>query len=268
MARGIGTATQITHVSKQHCIVAEENNRLIAELKQVEPRLGKLHCIVLLGVWVVLAFQIGAAQNAVRENDIAQQDTNKSTESDIALPDIEDHSSAFNRNVSLYTTLANADEQVLRELLSVSLDIEQRSVRNETLFAIASRFALINPQGGLELVNDAPVHARTPMLKGIFTEWCVDDLDSAIAAATNLNRDARLTAIDSIASVRDDLSEERLRGIAIELGHPDYLAQVESESKTLEHVHDPVSAWSVLAHDGLDDGPQLESFVLAAEGSN
>lgn len=267
MARGVGTATQITHVSKQHCIVAEENNRLIAELKQIEPRLGKLLCFVMLGVWVVLAFQIGVAQDAVREHDTAHQDTNKSTESDIALPDIEDHSSAFNRNVSLYITLANADEQVLRELLSVSLDIEQRSVRNETLFAIASRFTLINPQGGLELVNNVPVHARTPMLKGIFTEWCVDDLDGATAAATNLNRDARLTALDSIASVRTDLSEERLRGIAIELGHPHYLALVESESKTLEHAYDPVSAWNILAHDGLNDEPQLESFILAAEAA-
>lgn len=240
---------------------------MIAELKQVKLRLGKLLRVVLLGVWVVLVFQIGTTQDAVRANNRTPQETSKSTEGDNVLPAMEDHTSAFNRNVALYMKLVNADEQLLRELLNDSLDIEQRSVRNETLFAIASRFALINPQEALVLVNNAPVHARTPMLKGIFTEWCVNDLDRAIAAAANLNRDSSLTALDMIASVRGDLSDVQLQGIALELGHPDYLAHAESESTVFERTDDPIRAWNILAQDGLDNEPQLDSLILAAEAA-
>lgn len=175
------------------------------------------------------------------------------------------HAKAFDHNLVLYETLAQVNRDELSKLLEDSRAIVHGSVKDETLFAIGSRFTAIDPQEALTKSMELAEHEREPFLKGIFSEWCVLNLDEAIAATTKLNRRERLVALATVLSVRDDLTEAELNAIASELGHPDYASQIMSQSKTIEFADDPITAWSALVNDGLDDIAQLDTFVLVAE---
>ena len=178
-----------------------------------------------------------------------------------------EHSTGFNRTVVLYTTLASAGETELLELLNNARAIAQSSVRQETIFAIAGRFTAIDPRRAMEVVNELPIAERDPFLAAIITEWSVTDLDSAVEAITHLERDLRLTALESIVKVRDDLPAAALRAIARKLGHPEYFAYLASHSKSTELADNPIAAWSVIVQDGLDDKSQFESLILVAEAA-
>ena len=176
-----------------------------------------------------------------------------------------DHANVFDQSLGLYETLSRANTDELLELLDDAQDIALRSVRDETSFAIASRFAEIDPQEALAKANDLAQHERDPFLKGIFSEWCVSNLDEAVAAASKLNRLDRLVALKVVLTVRDDLTTTQLNEIAGELGLPDYASHFESQSKTIEFADDPITAWKVLVDDGLDNFSQIDTLVLVAE---
>ena len=176
-----------------------------------------------------------------------------------------DHANVFVYNEVFYETLTHANEAQLLELLQDSRDMAVRSVRNETTFAIASRFAEIDPREALAKSHDIADQERDPFLKGIFSEWSVSNLEEAITAATKLNRRERLSVLLVIVNTRDDLTETQLNTIATKLGHPDYASNFASQSKAIDFAEDPIKAWRVLIHDGLNDMSQIDSLVLVAE---
>ena len=238
---------------------------LNSELRRLNLWRDKVLSLVLLVAIIVLLHPVVANEEAKRDSALTQQEIDQSKNTTSVPQILSEHKTAFDRSVTLYTKLFNAGEKELRALLIDSLEIEHSSTRYETLFAIGSRFGGINPQQGIDEANELPLHRRKPLIEGIFTEWAGSNLDSAVAAASNLDRDSRLTAIAAIAHVRDDLSDLKLQEIAGDLGHPDFVAQSNSKSNAIELSDDPNTAWNILVHDGLDDASQLESFVLLAE---
>ncbi len=243
--------------------------RVKGDLSSVLPRFmfwrDRARSMVLLIAILVLAHVVVTNEVAITDLAVAQQNIDHSKQTTLLPPILTDHKTGFERNVTLYTELVNAGEKELRTLLIESLAIKHSSIRDETLFAIGSRFGLINPQQGIDEANELPVHQRKPLIKGIFSEWSGSNLDTAVAAASNLDRDSRLTALAAIANVRDDLSDLKLQELASDLGHPDFVAQSNSKLNIVELSDDPITAWNTLVHDGLDDASQVDSFVLLAE---
>ena len=169
----------------KHDQITEEKIWMTSEFKQIGLCIGKLQFIVLLGASIALALLVFADEDGVRDVNTSRHD-NKQTHSDERILY---HSTPFYRDVALYKFLISADEQTLRKHLNNIFDVTEQNPKgerkrlNEVVFIIASRFALINPEESLILAKSAPPYARTPMLTGIFTEWCVSDLDNAVAAA-------------------------------------------------------------------------------------
>ncbi len=236
-----------------------ERNRLNSKFFR-----GEFYFAVLLGSILVLTLPIVADETTRTVSTDSQQEIDSLTNTKTAPPVLGQHESAFNRNVALYAKIVDAGEKELRTLLHESLEIEHGSIRYDTLFAISSRFALVNPPESFAVAIKLPAHEREPVIVGIFTEWSVSDLDSAIAAAKKLDRDTRLLALNTIAKVRDDLSELQLREIANELDHPDYVSISKSKATTIEPTDDPITNWRALAHDGVDNALQLDSFIQVA----
>ena len=176
-----------------------------------------------------------------------------------------DHADIFIHNAELFEALSQANEEELLALLDESRDRELGSLRDETVFAIAGRFAVIDPQAALAKFKELDDQERDPFLRGIFSEWCVSNLDEAITAATKLNRREQLSALLVILNLRDDLTKAQHNEIARKLGHSDSASYFESDSKAIEFADDPMTAWNVLIYDGLDDFPQLDTLVLVAE---
>lgn len=241
--------------------VGKKNRGLSVKLNDLGTWQRLFRYVVQTGMIVLLA------SNLVADEEASVRVKTSSTDMKKDIPLLVEHSIAFNRTVDLYIALANAGEKELLDLLSYSRDIEHSSVKNETLFAIAGRLTVIDPQKAMDVAVELPVTERDPFVKAIITEWSVTDLDSVVDATASLDRDLRLTVLETIASVRDDLPSQELQAIASELGHPEYVAHLESSSTAIELANDVSTAWRVLVEDGLDDELQLQDMILVAEAA-
>ena len=215
----------------------------------------------------ILALELVADDELLDETDASQLNLGSAQDiSDASTLDT-DHTSMFDRNATLYTTLSESGMDELRQALSDSQDIALSSVRHDTQFVIALRFASIDPREALEVALEFSKPDRSPLIAGLFAAWSESDLDDAVGAAARLDRDDRLVALESISSVRDDLTIAELRSIAFELGHSLHAMESESESWISELAADPTEAWRTLTHDGLDDSTQIDSLVAVAEAA-
>ena len=228
-------------------------------------RHGDLRLLALVGALVLLPLNVLSAEDTSQTSKSFSLDGGSDEGAKTAISLLGDHANVFDQSLELYERLARANTDELLEVLMDSQDIVLSSVRDETLFAIASRFAEIDPQKALANAINLAQHERAPYLKGVFSEWCVSNLDEAVAAASKLNRLERLIALKAILGVRDDLTTAQLNEIASELGHPDYASHFKSQSKTIEFADDPITAWKLLVDDGLDNFSQIDTLVLVAE---
>ena len=236
-----------------------------SEVHRFSARQRKLRPSALVVVLALLPLITLSEEDAAQTTYSSRFDDDPQASSDNAISLLDDHANIFAHTAEFFETLTQANEDELLELLEDSRDTELGNVRDEKILAIASRFALIDPQAALAKFNELVYEERDPFLKGIFSEWCVLNLDEAIATAATLNRSERLTVFKAIVSVRDDLTEAQLNAIARQLGHSDFATDFESDSKTIEFADDPITAWNVLVNDGQDDFSQLDNLILVAE---
>lgn len=240
------------------------------------------HCATILCSTVILGAIPAAQENAALPTNLRQQDVGTAVNSEVTIPLRVGNVSAFDRSVSLYAILESAGAPELKKLLEDSRNIEHGSVRYETQFAIASRYASINPQEALEQCLRLPQHERSAFAEGVFAEWSESDLDGAISAAAKLGRELTQVALEAIASIRDDLSATDIRAISSELRQPQFTPQWETQNVVSRHESDPLQAWNVLVQDGLgdvltgymfreqdgpDDSEQLDVLVGLAEAA-
>ena len=235
------------------------------EIHRFAARYGKLCLITIIGALTLLPLIALADESAAQTTNSTPSDHDLQESSNKANSLLGDHADIFVHNAALFEALTKANEEELLALLEESRGSELGSVRDETIFAIAGRFTVIDPQAALAKFEELGDQERDPFLRGIFSEWCVSDLDEAITAATKLNRSERLSVLLVILNVRDDLTEAQHNEIARKLGHSDFASYFESDSKAIEFADDPQTAWNVLINDGLDDFAQLDTLVLVAE---
>ena len=154
-------------------------------------------------------------------------------------------SSDFDQSVALFHRLAISDEAGVKKLLEESKSIGQTSQRDGAQQIIFARFASINPSEAVSYVSQFnPVQHRN-LINVIFREWSRTDLDAAGEAATRLESLAhRDMAILAILSSRDDLSQQKLRELAENLGGTKLLNYVTSQSQARAIGSDPQSELS------------------------
>ncbi|MYF01829.1 MAG: hypothetical protein F4227_02290, partial [Gammaproteobacteria bacterium] len=235
------------------------------EIHRLAARYGKLRLITIIGALALLPLIALADESAAQTTNSNPSDHDLQEGSNKANSLLGAHADIFVHNAALFEALTKANEEELLALLEESRSSELGSVRDETIFAIAGRFAVIDPEAALAKFEELGDQERDPFLRGIFSEWCVSNLDEAITAATKLNRRERLSTLLVILKVRDDLTEAQHNEIARKLGHSDFASYFESDSKAIEFADDPKTAWNVLINDGLDDFSQLDTLVLVAE---
>ncbi|MYC25900.1 MAG: hypothetical protein F4X56_08295 [Gammaproteobacteria bacterium] len=235
------------------------------EIHRIAARHETLRLITIIGILALLPWIALAEEDTVQTTNSTPSDRDLQADSNKGSSLLGDHADIFVHNAALFEALTQANQEELLALLEESRDSALGSVRDETIFAIAGRFTVIDPQAALAKFEELGDLERDPFLRGMFSEWCVSNLDEAITAATKLNRRERLSTLLVILSVRDDLTEARHNEIARKLGHSDFATYFESDSKAIEFADDPKTAWNVLINDGLDDFSQLDTLVLVAE---
>lgn len=190
--------------------------------------------------------------------------TSGTTETELFL-DFFEHRSIAEQYKALYTTLALATEEELKQWWVQSQKIPRESHREIAQHAILRNLTAINPQEALRCIEDVSKFQIDVMLTSVFSEWSVLQLDDAIEAASLLPGSQRRVALQALLKTRDDLVERDRLSIAQKLEDEKAYLKFISDAKASENIADPEQSWDTLLNDHVDDSLQLESLVVVAK---
>ena len=120
--------------------------------------------------------------------------------------------SDFDQSVSLYALLANAEEADLNRYIGASSAISSINQRAAALSIILGRYAAINPKEALKrtlVIKQLSFAEKSIVIRAIFNEWTVQDLDGAVSAMRNLPQQLRFIAAAAVLWRSDFLSPDQ-----------------------------------------------------------
>ena len=171
--------------------------------------------------------------------------------------------SFFARTNALLRLFENTDLATLRQYWEQCKNIELSNFRTEVQHLIVQRWAVLDPAGALNFVLKETVDSQQQdLLELVFLEWSHANIDEAIRFAHDLDQIGKETAVASIVRAREDLSIDRHREIARQLG----CEWVAIEALGEEGIKDPESEWANFIdehRDSLDDLRVEQRKVLA-----
>ncbi len=132
--------------------------------------------------------------------------------------------SDFEQSLALYALLANADEGGLERYISESLSISSTNQRNAALSIIFGRYAATNPTKALERalsMVQLSVEEKALLVRSIFNEWTVGDIEGAVAAIESLPAQFKVAAASAVMWRSDDLPLAQRQNLAERIGPSD-----------------------------------------------
>lgn len=230
-----------------------------------------------LGILGVISFQNFGSQSEFptqgniesdRRQISSQTAADRSTPSPsdpVQISEIFSHPSIFDQQTAIFDSLSSASAQELKDLWMQSQEVERQSHRKKLQHAILRKLATINPHDALHLIDDVSIFETDLMVRSLFSEWSISQLDEAIETAKTLSRDQRKVALEAILNTRDDLTDARRHEIALQLEHEEVFLKLASDSKASQNIADPQESWETLLNDEVEDYLQTESLVKVAE---
>ena len=163
--------------------------------------------------------------------------------------------SDFDQSASLYALLARADVSDLEGYINESLSIASQNQRVAALSIIFGRYAAIDPRKALDRVLtlvEVKSQEKSNLVRAIFNEWTLSDLEAAVAAIEGLPEQFRFSAASAMMWRSDFLSVDQRIQLAQQIGPNDTwiantVATIRSEASNVdprrsfyEHVRDPI----------------------------
>lgn len=156
-------------------------------------------------------------------------------------------SSHFERLVAMHDLVASSDKQALLEQLKQSTNTLDQHMKWEAQLAIVRRLATFDPEAALAAVYDLDSNRDYVLLKAVFREWSVTNLNQSVEHAQSLDAGARDAAIESILMSRVDLSAERCRELAQQVDAEWVAIDVIERTHGETPLQHPKREWSNLA---------------------
>ena len=129
--------------------------------------------------------------------------------------------SDFDRNISLYLLLANADTDALETYIRQSISLSSANHRNVVLTVIFGRYAALDPEKALDqalTLTHLTLDERGALVEAIFNEWATADLNAAAIAVDKLPQSFKFHAASAVMRRSDDLTTERREALAQRIG--------------------------------------------------
>lgn len=150
--------------------------------------------------------------------------------------------SDFDQSVSLYLLLARADVSDLERYISESLAVSPRNQRNAALSIIFGRYAALDPNTALDRVlalDQLTMQEKSNVIRSIFNEWTVGNLEEATAALENLPPQFKFSAASAVMWRSDFLSADQRIQLAEQIGPNDgwianTVASIRSEASKVD----------------------------------
>ncbi|MCY4094577.1 MAG: hypothetical protein OXG05_05540, partial [Gammaproteobacteria bacterium] len=155
--------------------------------------------------------------------------------------------SDFDQSVSLYVLLARAEEDDLVRYINESFSISTRNQRVAALSIIFGRYAALDPYKAIDrslALDQLTMQERSNLVRSIFNEWTVGDLDAAVAAIEDLPDPYKFSAASAIMWRSDFLSPEQRIQLAQQIGpNEDWIANTVASIRSEASQVDPRSAF-------------------------
>lgn len=167
--------------------------------------------------------------------------------------------------IPLYAKLEETGHEELVQLIQVSRNLEPSSLAFELQQVLLGRLARVDPVTALEETWNFKGSKWTELIRVVFAEWAVLNLEDALTAACSLNGVLRVSAVDAILNVEGELHEEKLANMPITSGIESILERRIAEDMALGLLENPELAWKSVARDGVADEQQEELFLRIAD---
>ena len=232
---------------------------------------------LVLGVLAVITIQFFKPQAEQPSLDIARGQVQQTSTKSIDVPssaslievgqfqEIFKHGRIAEQQKALHSTLSQATEQELTEWWKQSQEIERENHRKIAQSAILQNLTTTNPQEALRNIEDVSKFQTEALLKSVFSQWSVSQLDGAIEAAAELSAPRRKVALQAILATRDDLTESELRSIATRLQGEETFLKLVGDTKASLSIVEPKESWDILVNDEVDNSLQGESLAIVAQ---
>ncbi len=165
------------------------------------------------------------------------------------LFDISRLASEFEQSAALYPLLLGANRHDLIAFVEQSKEISPPSLQHSMQESIFQRLATVDERAALTQVKQFPKHRQDPLVSAIFMELSNTDLDKTVKAAKSLDGPQQIAALRGILQSRTDLSESLRREIARELGNEQVAIDMISQSRVMELMDNPETAWFAMVGD-------------------
>ena len=177
-----------------------------------------------------------------------------------SLEELGQYKSPFERSIALHVLLSNVNRQQALELLKESKDVELRN-RSQAQAIILQRLAQLNPQLALAQFDELDIQYSARLLASIFSEWAHTNLDDAVSHASSLDDREKFSVLDTILRERTELSEEKRRQVARQLGNEQIAINLIVQEKVNKSTLDPEKAWNELVDELQRDTSQSWTLV-------
>ena len=154
---------------------------------------------------------------------------------------------AFDRKRAIASWVATlSDDQILNWLQQSTEPTWSTSEenRNELQSVLLQKLSITSPEHAVEFASsreDRQSHAMTSI---VFRSWARLDLESAIAYIKNMDEQESAYLLPTILQARTDLTLERQREIAKELGNESYAFSNYFRALTEDEIDNPEETWS------------------------
>lgn len=154
---------------------------------------------------------------------------------------------AFDRKLAIASWVATlSDDQILTWLQQSTEPTWSASAenRNELQSVLLQKLSISSPEQAVDFASSREYRRGYTMTSIVFQSWARLDLESAIAYIKNMDGQESAYLLPTILQARTDLTLERQREIAKELGNESYAFSNYFRALTEDEIDNPEETWS------------------------
>lgn len=170
----------------------------------------------------------------------------------------------FDRQSALFQFVSTTSEPALNGLLSYSVSMASKRLREDVQETVLLRLASLDPKSSLTQIESLPEDQQTGLTRVIYQEWSLSNLNQAVAHAKSLDELSQKEAFEGIWESRIDLTPDQRMEIAAQLGCLQLANDLMDESLAGLEVDDADQALDEYLKDNEDylhiGGSQVDLF--------
>ena len=179
----------------------------------------------------------------------------------LAVLSLDQSAPSFNSKTRLYSFLLRSDPSSVQQFLSQVQSIPHSTWKEIVESALVQRLSVTHPDQALKYAQSVDNQRRQDLIRIVFHEWTLGNLDEAIKTGIKLNADDQKVALDSILNAGAYLPNNVYLDIARKFGGEPLAQRLIDKREALAQVSNPDQALKILLGDGTDLPSRLDELI-------